>query len=268
VRPWVVSVGIHAALAGILFTLRVAEPAPRFPVRVSHVVALTASIPTKSAASHVNARRPLPRRFQAPVVKTTLPPVAAPVVALMLEVPQRTIPVPALPLPSPLPPPPLKTDNLAPILVNPLPLGTQTLQATGFSAATSEGKPKSSARAVSAGFGDVALATSISSPQPRRTAVLREALPETTKPVEILVKPRPAYTDEARRLQLEGEVLLEILFAASGSTRVIRVLRGLGHGLDENAIAAAAAIRYRPAERAGAPVDTAATVHIVFQLAY
>lgn len=88
------------------------------------------------------------------------------------------------------------------------------------------------------------------------------------RPVEILAKPRPAYTDEARRLRLEGEVLLEVLFSASGTARVTRLLRGLGHGLDENAGAAAAAIRYRPAERAGVPVDAVAIVHIVFQLAY
>jgi hypothetical protein len=45
------------------------------------------------------------------------------------------------------------------------------------------------------------------------------------------------------------------------------VVRGLGHGLDENAVAAAQAIRFRPAARDGAAVDSTALVHIVFQLA-
>jgi TonB family protein len=85
---------------------------------------------------------------------------------------------------------------------------------------------------------------------------------------EILLKPRPAYTDEARRLQIEGEVLLEVLFAASGEARVLRMVRGLGHGLDENAIAAARAIQFRPARRGDAAVDSTAVVHISFQLAY
>jgi hypothetical protein len=49
---------------------------------------------------------------------------------------------------------------------------------------------------------------------------------------------------------------------------VLRIVRGLDHGLDENAIAAAEAIRFRPAERAGTAADSTAIVHIVFQLAY
>jgi TonB family protein len=87
-------------------------------------------------------------------------------------------------------------------------------------------------------------------------------------PVEILSKPRPAYTEEARRLQIEGEALVEVLFAASGEARVVRVMRGLGHGLDEAAVAAARGIRFRPAQREGGSVDSSAVVHIVFQLAY
>jgi TonB family protein len=87
-------------------------------------------------------------------------------------------------------------------------------------------------------------------------------------PVEILFKPRPLYAAEARRLKIEGEVLVELLFAASGEARVMRVVRGLGHGLDENAISAAQSIRFRPAQRGGAPVDSTAIVHIIFQLAY
>ncbi len=87
-------------------------------------------------------------------------------------------------------------------------------------------------------------------------------------PVEIMFKPRPAYTEEARRVQIEGEVLLEMLFSASGEVRFVRLVRGLGHGLDESAIAAAREIRFRPAQREGSPVDSPAIVHIVFQLAY
>jgi TonB family protein len=89
-----------------------------------------------------------------------------------------------------------------------------------------------------------------------------------TTPVEITFKPNPVYTDEARNLKLEGEVLLEMSFAANGQLHVNRVVRGLGHGLDEAAIAAANKIRFKPAMRAGQPVDSTAVVHVVFQLAY
>lgn len=132
------------------------------------------------------------------------------------------------------------------------------------------------------GFGNAALASATS---PRTVAIAKsdfettqvkspprspevENLPPAMIPVEILSKPRPLYTDEARRLKLEGEVLLELLFPATGAPRAIRLVRGLGHGLDESAIAAAQGIRFRPAQKAGMPVDSTTVVHIVFQLAF
>jgi len=89
-----------------------------------------------------------------------------------------------------------------------------------------------------------------------------------TTPVEITFKPNPVYTDEARNLKLEGEVLLEMTFFANGTLHVNRVVRGLGHGLDEAAAAAATKIRFKPALRGGQPVDSTAIVHVVFQIAY
>jgi TonB family protein len=89
-----------------------------------------------------------------------------------------------------------------------------------------------------------------------------------TTPVEITFKPNPVYTDEARGLKLEGEVLLEVNFTANGTLHVNRVVRGLGHGLDEAAIAAANKMRFKPALHAGQPVDATAIVHVMFQMAY
>jgi TonB family protein len=89
-----------------------------------------------------------------------------------------------------------------------------------------------------------------------------------TSPVEITFKPNPVYTEEARALKLEGEVLLEVSFSANGALHVNRVVRGLGHGLDEAAITAANKIRFKPALRYGTPVDSTAVVHVMFQLAY
>ena len=86
--------------------------------------------------------------------------------------------------------------------------------------------------------------------------------------LEILQKPVPVYTSEALLHRVEGAVLLEALFNASGQVRVLRVTRGLGYGLDEKAIQAATNIRFRPATEGGQPVDTVATVRIDFQLAY
>jgi TonB family protein len=88
------------------------------------------------------------------------------------------------------------------------------------------------------------------------------------QPVEILAKPNPQYTEEARKLGLEGEVLVQVVFPASGPVQVVRVTKGLGHGLDEAAMHAAEQIRFKPAMQNGQPVDFPATVHIVFQIAY
>ena len=86
-------------------------------------------------------------------------------------------------------------------------------------------------------------------------------------PAEVISKPTPAYTAEARNLRIEGEVVLEVVFEASGKLRIVRVVQSLGHGLDEAAVHAAEQIRFKPAKRDGQPSDSTALVHIVFQLA-
>ena len=100
---------------------------------------------------------------------------------------------------------------------------------------------------------------------PTQSAQNRPVAPTTT-PVEILFKPKPSYTPEARDLHLEGQVSLEVVFQAAGGIKVVRVVHGLGHGLDEAAEQAALQLRFRPATRGGAPVDTNATIYITFQL--
>jgi len=85
--------------------------------------------------------------------------------------------------------------------------------------------------------------------------------------VEIVSKPTPEYTAEARALKIEGEVTLDVEFAASGEIRVHRVVRGLGHGLDEMAIRAVQGMRFKPARRNGEAVSVRAPVTIVFRLA-
>jgi TonB family protein len=95
--------------------------------------------------------------------------------------------------------------------------------------------------------------------------VIRQA--SNDKALEILAKPTPAYTDEARALKIEGEVLLDVEFTAAGEIHVLRVVRGLGHGLDESAVRAVQAMRFKPAQRNGQPVDFRTVVNVVFQLA-
>lgn len=98
--------------------------------------------------------------------------------------------------------------------------------------------------------------------------VKQTAASSNTKPVEILSVPHPVYTDEGRAKKIEGEVLLQVIFTATGEVKVQRVVRGLGYGLDEAAATAARQIRFRPAQQDGQPTDFSAVARIVFELAY
>lgn len=111
------------------------------------------------------------------------------------------------------------------------------------------------------GFGDADVVTN-------RPAAVKAAEPVIkTIPAEITFKPRPVYTEEGKRLKVEGEVLLEVVFTATGQVQVQRVVQGLGHGLDESAVQAAQKIQFKPALKDGQPADFPAVLHIVFQLA-
>ena len=98
--------------------------------------------------------------------------------------------------------------------------------------------------------------------------VKQTAAVSNSKPVEILSVPKPVYSDEARNKKIEGDVLVQVVFAASGEVKVLRIVRGLGYGLDESAEAAARQIRFRPALQDGQPVDFPTIAHITFELAY
>jgi TonB family protein len=113
----------------------------------------------------------------------------------------------------------------------------------------------------SGGFGTVEIAPVA------KSAPKQEKAP-AIEPVVILSKPIPMYTDEARKLGIEGEVLVEVIFRASGQVQTVRVVQGLGHGLDEAALHAAQQIRFKPALQEGHAVDFPAIAHIIFQLAF
>lgn len=131
---------------------------------------------------------------------------------------------------------------------------------TGFGnevAAGSKGGPRGSVQ--QGGFGDQ---VATAGPHVKQAAVV-----SNSKPVEIISKPKPSYTDQAREKKIEGDVLLRVVFTASGDVKIERVEKGLGYGLDESAEAAARQIRFHPALQDGQPVDFSAIVHIVFELA-
>jgi TonB family protein len=138
-----------------------------------------------------------------------------------------------------------------------------TVASTGFGNGTAVPPPSGGKRGAvqTSGFGDQTAATEA----PKKKAASGEGAPT---PVEILEKPRPEYTAEGRKLKIEGDVVLEMVFLANGSVQVNRVVSGLGHGLDEAATRAAQQIKFKPAKRDGRPVDFPARVRIEFRMAY
>jgi TonB family protein len=78
---------------------------------------------------------------------------------------------------------------------------------------------------------------------------------EVTSKARVLSKPEPQYTEEARKNQIVGTVLLQAVFSASGEVTQIRALRPLPYGLTEKAIAAARMIKFVPAMKDGHAVS-------------
>jgi len=228
---------------------------------------------------------PPPKAEPKPVVKEALPE-PEPIPAPIAEAPK---PAPVLPKPvPPKPSPVVKTDVFGGNAVGP-PVVTGKSSRTVVAVFGDEVAPRSAGaqrreRVAEVGF-DAAPAESA----PRRAAATGTvktaafdaqaeaapaAAPKRERPpsrldaeVEILSKPKPVYTEEARRLHLEGDVVLKVTFQSNGKLVVLGVVQGLGHGLDEAAIDAAKKIEFNPARSSGQPVDHTGTLRVVFRLA-
>ncbi len=129
----------------------------------------------------------------------------------------------------------------------------------------SAGIPGATGTGGSGTYGKVA---SAGIPAATQAAVIPRVVAEPTSTnLEVISKPPVQYTGEARQLKVQGDVVLRVTFTATGQVLVQSVLRGLGHGLDEEARRVAQQIRFRPATRDGRPVDLTTNITITFQLA-
>jgi len=132
----------------------------------------------------------------------------------------------------------------------------------GNGVAVSDSRPVQRAVVQQAGFGSA----DVPAP-PTSGSHMAQTIAPKIVPAEILWKPVPIYTEDARKQKVEGEVLVEAVLEASGKVRVLRVVRGLGHGLDEEAVKEAGQLRFKPALRDGQPSDSTVVLHVVFQIA-
>ncbi len=83
---------------------------------------------------------------------------------------------------------------------------------------------------------------------------------------ELRVQVDPEYTEKARVKRLQGAVLLSIEVWPDGRAHRVRVVRGLGMGLDERAMEAVQKWQFKPGAKDGKPVRVACRVEVTFQL--
>ena len=82
-----------------------------------------------------------------------------------------------------------------------------------------------------------------------------------------IFQPLPAYTLEAQKARAEGIVMIHVVIRRDGTVDNVKVLRGLGYGLDESAINTIVnKWRFRPGTFNGEPVDVQADIEVSFRL--
>jgi protein TonB len=88
----------------------------------------------------------------------------------------------------------------------------------------------------------------------------------SVRPPEILVEPVPEFSEEARKAKVAGNVVVDLIVDEQGRPTHIRVLQGIGMGLDEKALEAVRQYRFKPATEDGKPVRVELQVDVRFDI--
>jgi TonB family protein len=86
------------------------------------------------------------------------------------------------------------------------------------------------------------------------------------EPPRLISEIKPDYTDEARRRGIEGEVVMEIIVRRDGTVGDVKIVQGLGSGLNERAAQAVRRWRFAPARLKGTPVDVVVEASVEFRM--
>jgi len=89
---------------------------------------------------------------------------------------------------------------------------------------------------------------------------------EVSTKARVISRPEPRYTEEARKARITGIVVIRTIFAANGRVIGIRIVSGLGEGLNGEAIRAARQIKFIPATKDGRPVSMFIQLEYSFNL--
>lgn len=198
----------------------------------------------------------------------TEPPKPKPVVKAATQVPAAPKPVQAEPPPpakaEPPPPSPPKVGDAPEAMSGFADLGLSMGGGTGGMAVPMGNGGE--------GQGGAAPAKPTASQAPVTRKVAELAPVDSAPCAEDLVKPKmlsqvqPAYTPEAQQANVEGKVKLEVTIDATGHVTGVKVLSGLGFGLDEAAAAAVKQWTFSPAVKCGSVVPTTIKMGVSFGL--
>jgi TonB family protein len=83
---------------------------------------------------------------------------------------------------------------------------------------------------------------------------------------KLIYRSLPPYTEAARRLRIEGSILLQAIVMEDGSVANLKVLHGLGYGLDESAVLTVQGWKFLPASLEGRPVPVQTKIEVSFRL--
>jgi len=213
------------------------EPAPPPPAERKGVSVLRSPLPVRKPPPKVDPPPRIVRQVEPPPIKPEpLPPVVAPVVAVAADPRDR----------AGIPWTPPKEEPAAPDSHGPG-VGGGTGSGHGTGLGEGDGPGLGAGSGGGTGGGPYRPGSGITAP-----SILREV--------------RPDYTEEGRRRNIEGDVVLEIVVRSDGSVGSVKLLQGLGAGLDQRASDAVRQWRFNPARRYGVPVDVIVEVAVEFKL--
>ena len=206
--------------------------------------------------SPVTVRPPAERKAPEKRTETPPPPVPEPKI--------EPKPVPPAPTPPPSPTPPV----VAPVVSAPsdkedragVAIDTASStgsQGPGTGGGSGTGRGSGMGEGDGAGIGDGSIAGVGGGPYRPGSGITPPSLQREVKPV---------YTDDGRRRGIQGDVVMEVVVRADGTVGAVKVLQGLGAGLDQRAIDAVRQWRFLPARRHGTPVDVLVEIAVEFRL--
>jgi len=192
--------------------------------------------------------------------------------AISSPLPVRREPEPTPLEPKPVPPPPLKAETLptvvAPIITAPadprdrVGVHKQTTveadsQGPGKGGGVGSGSGTGIGEGAGSGIGPGSGGGTGGGPYRAGSGI---------EPPRLLREVRADYTEDARQHGLAGDVVLEIVVRTDGSVGDVKILQGLGRGLNDRAVQAVREWRFAPARRQGVPVDVIVEVAVEFKL--